>query len=173
MSLFNAIIGALDSPDRAASPDGIGAILNTVQSLSQGTQANPENLQSAMSIVGKYVRSSLQEKQNNEGSANAQAIVNQFSGTSPSPQVVQMLFSHPQVEQIAAEVEKKTGLSANMIQSMLPSLVPLVLQFLQSGTDMSNPQNTNSVLNAFLDADGDGDVDIADAMQMASRHLGK
>ena len=170
MSLFNSILGAIDNPDRTASPDGLGAILNTVQSLSQANQANPENLQSALSIVGKYVRSSLQEKRNSEGEPSAQAIVNQFSGTSPSPQVVQMLFSHPQVEQIAGEVEKKTGLSATMIQAMLPSLVPLVLQFLQSGTDTRNPQN-NAVLTAFLDADGDGDVDIADAMQMASRYL--
>ncbi|MBP0022075.1 MAG: DUF937 domain-containing protein [Cyanobacteria bacterium SBLK] len=172
MSLFNTILGALDSPDRSGSSDGLGAILNTVQSLSQANQANPENLQSAMSIVGKHVRSSLQEKRTHEGENSVQAIVNQFSGTSPSSQVVQILFSNPQVQQIAGEVEAKTGLSAAMIQAMLPSLVPLVLQFLQSGTDVRDPQN-NSVLNAFLDADGDGDVDIADAMQMASRYLGK
>ncbi|MEM9543091.1 MAG: hypothetical protein AAGA60_26815 [Cyanobacteria bacterium P01_E01_bin.42] len=172
MSLFNAILGAIDNPDRSASPDGLGAILNTVQSLSQANQANPENLQSAMSIVGQHVRSSLQDKRTNEGENSVQAIVNQFSGTSPSLQVVQMLFSNAQVNQIAGEVEAKTGLSASMIQAMLPSLVPLVLQFLQSGTNLSDPQN-NDVLTAFLDADGDGDVDIADAMQLASRYLGK
>ena len=53
-------------------------------------------------------------------------------------------------------------------------LVPLVLQFLQSGTNSQNPQSGgNSVLNSFLDADGDGDVDISDAMGMASRFLGR
>jgi len=31
----------------------------------------------------------------------------------------------------------------------------------------------NPVLNAFLDADRDGDVDIADAMQMAGRYLSR
>ena len=35
-----------------------------------------------------------------------------------------------------------------------------------------NPeQGSNNVLNSFLDADGDGDVDIADFMGMASRFL--
>jgi hypothetical protein len=60
-----------------------------------------------------------------------------------------------------------------MIQSMLPMLVPLVLKFLQTGNNTQGGQGGNPVLNTFLDADGDGDVDIADAMQLASRHLGR
>jgi hypothetical protein len=56
---------------------------------------------------------------------------------------------------------------------MLPILVPLVLKFLQSGNNTQNPQGSNPVLNTFLDADGDGDVDIADAMQMAGRYMGR
>jgi len=43
---------------------------------------------------------------------------------------------------------------------------------LQTGAPAQNPQRGgNPVLNAFLDADGDGDVDIADAMHMAARHM--
>ena len=49
------------------------------------------------------------------------------------------------------------------IQQLLPSLVPLILSFLQSGG--------NPLLNQFLDTDGDGDVDIADAIKLASRFL--
>lgn len=52
-------------------------------------------------------------------------------------------------------------------------LIPVVLNMLRSGTPTQNPQSgTNPVLNAFLDADRDGDVDIADAMQLASRRFG-
>ena len=55
---------------------------------------------------------------------------------------------------------------------MLPTVLPLVLNMLQTGNDTDNPESGNSVLTSFLDADGDGDVDIADAMKMASRFLG-
>jgi hypothetical protein len=41
--------------------------------------------------------------------------------------------------------------------------VPLILSFLQS--------SGNPFLNKFLDIDGDGDVDIADLLKLASRFL--
>jgi hypothetical protein len=51
-------------------------------------------------------------------------------------------------------------------------LVPLVLNLLKTGSNAQNPaQGSNPVLNTFLDADGDGDVDITDAMSMAGRFL--
>jgi len=56
---------------------------------------------------------------------------------------------------------------------MLPILVPLVLNLLQTGTGVQSQGGANPVLNAFLDADRDGDVDIADAMQMAGRYLSR
>ena len=56
---------------------------------------------------------------------------------------------------------------------MLPVLVPLVLNFLKTGTHSRNPLGSNPVLSGFLDTDHDGDVDVADALQMASRHLKK
>jgi hypothetical protein len=58
-----------------------------------------------------------------------------------------------------------------MIEQLLPVLVPIVLNFLKTGA--SSQSGGNSVLNSFLDADNDGDVDIADAMQMATRYLGR
>ena len=55
---------------------------------------------------------------------------------------------------------------------MIPVLVPILLNLLQTGGNAQNPaQGQNPVLNTFLDADGDGDVDITDAMLMASRFL--
>jgi hypothetical protein len=54
-------------------------------------------------------------------------------------------------------------LNFEKIQELLPSLVPLILSFLQS--------SGNPFLNKFLDIDGDGDVDIADLLKLASRFL--
>ncbi len=56
---------------------------------------------------------------------------------------------------------------------MLPILVPLVLNFLKTGNDKRNIQGNNPVVSSFLDSDGDGDVDLKDAINMASRYLAR
>jgi hypothetical protein len=121
--------------------------------------------------LGGYVRSSLQDKQANEGSEQAQSIVNQFAGLGSNPQAVQALFSGSQQQQIINDIAQRTGLNSGMIQSMLPVLVPLALNLLQSGRSTQNAQGGNPVLNAFLDGDRDGDVDIGDVMGMAGQFL--
>lgn len=173
MSLFNQILGAIDNPDRQASSGQLGEILSTVQQLSNNSNTDPSTIQSVLSVVGSYARSALQEKRVNEGEQQTQEFVNQFGGTHPSTQAVESLFSTPQLQQVVQEAERRTGLSSNTIQAMLPFLVPLVLKFLQGGSNTHNPQGSNPVLNTFLDADNDGDVDIADAMQMAGRYLSR
>lgn len=172
MGLFDQVLSAVNNPGQRGSMDDIGGILNTVQQLSGNTGTDSSKMQSAMGVVGNFVRSSLQQKRVNEGEQQAQSIVDQFSGTSPNSQAVNTLFSGGMQQQVAQAISQRTGLDANMALQMLPMLVPLVLKFLQSGASSQNPQSGgNSVLNSFLDADGDGDVDISDAMGMASRFL--
>ena len=172
MGLFDQILGAVANPNQQGSLGQLGSIVNSVQQMSDRTGTNPSTIQSVLSIVGSQVRSALQQKQATDGNEAAQSLVNQYAGTSPNPQAVNSLFS-PQIQQQVAQVAaQRTGLDAGMVQQLLPLAVPLVLNFLQSGANAQNPQGGgNSVLNSFLDADGDGDVDIADAIQMASRHL--
>ncbi|MDY7015436.1 MAG: DUF937 domain-containing protein [Cyanobacteriota bacterium] len=174
MSLFNTILGAIDDPDKQANSNQLSGILDTVQQLSSSTGSNPDTMQSAIGIVGKYVRSSLQQKRASEGEQQARSIVERFSGTQPSNQAVNLLFSAPQIQGMVQEVATRTGLNAGTIQSLLPTIVPLVLNFLQTGSNTQNPQSAaNPVLSSFLDSDGDGDVDMMDAMQMASRYLNR
>ena len=174
MGLFDQIINAIDSKDHQGSAGQLASNLSTMQQLSNSYGADPSTMQSALSIVGNYVRGALQQKRSVNGAEDAQNIVNQYSGTYPNPQAVQSLFSGGQIAQIAAEVASRTGLNAGTIQQMLPILVPIVLNLLQSGNRTQNHQGgSNPVLNTFLDADRDGDVDIADAMQLASRHFGR
>ncbi|MEO1376143.1 MAG: DUF937 domain-containing protein [Cyanobacteria bacterium J06635_10] len=170
MGLFDQVMSAVNNPNTQGSMDQIGGILNTVQQLSGNAGTDSSTMQSAMGVVGNFVRSSLQEKRNSEGEEQAQSIVDQFSGTSPNSQAVNTLFSGVMQQQVTEAIAQRTGLDFGMAQQMLPMLVPLVLKFLQSGANSENPQSGgNSVLNSFLDADGDGDVDISDAMGMAVR----
>lgn len=174
MGLFDQIIGAVSNPNQQGSLGQLGSIINTVNQLSNRSNTNPSTMQSVVGIVGNYVRSALQQKQTTEGNEATQALVNQYAGTSSNPQAVNSLFSPNIQQQVAQVAAQHTGLDAGTIQQMLPVIVPLVLNFLQSGSNAQNPQTGgNSVLNSFLDADRDGDVDIADAMQLMSQYVGR
>jgi hypothetical protein len=173
MSLVDQILSAVDNPKQQASTGQLASILNTVQQLSGSNHTNPATMESALSIVGNYVRSALQQKRAEEGYEGAQRIVNRYSGTYPNPQAVDALFGSYQVQQMVQAVAQRTGLDANMILEMLPILVPVVLNLLRTGSNTQNPQAGNPVLNSFLDSDRDGDVDIADAMRLAGRFLSR
>ncbi|MBC6476200.1 MAG: DUF937 domain-containing protein [Hormoscilla sp. GM102CHS1] len=173
MGLFDSIMGeqAGGSPTKQASPSQLGGIFGAVQMLSGNSGASFDQMQSLISIVSSFTRSSLKEKRDSEGDNQRQSLVNQFSGTLPNPLAVRALFTLPQVQQIVEVASQKTGLPEDTIQSLLPAVLPLVLNLLQTGSETDNPEGGNSVLSSFLDADGDGDVDIADAMKMTSRFL--
>lgn len=171
MGLFNQILSAINDPEKQASTNQIGNIVSTIQQLSSNYDAQPNGIQSAMSIVGKYTRSSLQEKRQHDSEESVQNLINQFAGTQANNQALQLLFSNTQLQQMIGEIEGRTGLSKGTIQGILPVLVPLVLNFLKTGANKHNSLGNNPVLNSFLDADGDGDVDIADAIQMATKYL--
>ncbi len=172
MGLFDQILSAIDNPNQQASPSQLGGILSAVEQLSGNHGVDAGTTELAMSVLGSYVRSALQDVRSQSGDAQAQQVVNQFSGTNPNPQAVQSLFGNNQLTQIVQDIAQRTGLNNSTVQAMIPILVPLVLNLLQTGSNTQNPApGGNSVLNAFLDADGDGDVDITDTISMASRFL--
>ena len=174
MGLFDKVMSAMGNSNEAATSGQLASILSTVQQVSSSYGTNPSTTQALLSIVGNHVRGALQQKRSSEGNEQAQAYVNQFSGSYPNPSAVHGLFSRNQEENLTRDASQRTGLNIGTIQQMLPILVPIVLNLLQTGTRSQNPRGGgNPVLNAFLDADRDGDVDIADIMHHASRHFGR
>lgn len=175
MSLFNQILSAIGNPEQEASTSQLGSILDTVQqlSVSDSNSAQSPAIESAMSIVGNYTRSALQAKRNQGGAAQVQQLINQFAGNGANASAVNSLFNNAQVGAMIDQISSRTGLNSQTIKSLLPVLVPIVLNMLKTGNKPSNATAGNSVLNSFLDSDGDGDVDVADAMRMAARYLGR
>lgn len=173
MNIFNQIVSAIDNPEQEASNNQLSSILDTVQQLSGNYQANPSAVESAMSIVGNYTKSALQQQRNQGGTTQVNQMLKQFGGTQASPQVLSALFGSSQLQSMITQISQRTGLNSQTIQSMLPILVPLVLNLLKTGNQKGNLQGGNPVLNSFLDSDGDGDVDVSDMMTMASRYLGR
>jgi hypothetical protein len=171
MSLFDQILSAVGNPQQQASPDQLGGILGMAQQLGNSHGVDSGTTQMIMSTVGNYVRSSLQDKQALMGGDQVQSLVNQYSGLGSNPDAVQAVFSQDQQQQVTSDLSQKTGLNAGTIQAMLPVLVPIVLNLLQSGSNTQNAQAGNPVLNTFLDSNQDGNVDLGDLMGMAGQFL--
>jgi len=170
MGLFDQIASAIDNPALKANSGQLGDILNTVQQLNGQQGMNGDSTQAVMSLLGNHVRSALKS----QPTGQAQALVNQYSGTSANNDAVNALFSSEQQQQIAQQISQRTGVSSNLVQRLLPMLVPIVLNLLHSGTPQTNSQQgSNPVLNQFLDSDGDGDVDVADALRLAGNFMGQ
>lgn len=172
MGLFDQVVGALNNPSQQANTDQLSSILNVANQLTNSQGASGDSTKMLMSVVGQYVRSSLQQTSQAQGRSQAESLVERFAGTNPNVDALQALFSPQQQEQMVDTASRKTGLNASTIQSMLPVLVPLALNFLKAGSRTQGATGTdNTVLNTFLDSDGDGDVDLGDAMSMAGRFL--
>jgi hypothetical protein len=175
MGLFDQVVGALNNPDQQASTDQLSNILNVATQLASRQGVGGERSPELMSVVGQFVRSSLRETSQAQGRSQAEAMVEQFAGTNANAAALQAIFSPQQQQQLINAASQRTGIDASTIQSMLPVLVPLALNFLKTGAStQGTPQTTgtnNNVLNAFLDSDGDGDVDLGDALSMTGRFL--
>lgn len=171
MPLFDQILAAVQNPNQQASSDQLSTILGTVQQLSAQNGVSPGATQDVLSMLTGYVRSSLQEKKASGGTSQLESILNQVSGTR-STSVTGALFSPAQQNQIAQSISQRTGIDAGTVATMITVLVPVVLSLLKTGAPTSgNVASGNSVLNSFLDADGDGDVDLGDTLNMAGRFL--
>jgi hypothetical protein len=182
MGLFDQILGAIDNPNQQASPDQLSNILGTMQQASNNQGIDPNTTQTAMSVLGGYVRSALQQQRQTQGPGRAEAIVNQFAGTNPSMAAVQALFGMNGQNQVVQAISQRTGIPPQTIQILLPILVPLVLNLLKTGASKSSTStatapapssrsSSNSVLDSFLDSDGDGQVDVGDAIRLAGQFL--
>ncbi|MEY3827810.1 MAG: hypothetical protein RLZZ148_2631 [Cyanobacteriota bacterium] len=85
---------------------------------------------------------------------------------------LESLFPDGVQEQISQTVAQRSGLGPSVIKSLLPALLPIVLGLLKMGSGKQGGLPTkNGILNAFLDSDRDGDVDLGDAFKFGMRFL--
>lgn len=174
MGLFDRISSAINDPNLQASVGQIGGIVSAFGQTSSTQGLDGQTTQALLSVVGKQVRSSLQNQRQANGTGTVQRLVEQFGGTNANAQAVSALLSPQQQEQVVAEGRQKTGVNAQQIQALLPVLVPLVLSLLKTGNPTQNAESgANPVLSGFLDSDGDGDVDLGDALGIASQFLNR
>jgi hypothetical protein len=185
MSFFDQILSAIEDPQQQASADQLGGILGAVDQLSGSNGIDPAMMQTVMSMVGGAVQSSLQEQNSTMGPEHVMGLLNQFGGSN-NPSALGAILNPGMQQQVASGVSQRTGLDAGLIMGLLPVLVPIVLNLINGGSSQQGggignmggamPQQQastggNPLLNAFLDSDRSGNVDLGDALNMASQYL--
>ena len=173
MSLFDAILGAVNNPNQQASVSQLGNLVGMVQQVSGENGMDAATTQSVMSMVGNAVQSGLQNHSQANGIDATQTLVDQLSGGNTSQNAIASLIPLDLQRQVSSAIASQTGLDAGMIQSMLPSLIPVVLGMLQSGAPQNGAQEagSNPLLNMFLDGNHDGNLDVGDAMGLAMKFM--
>jgi hypothetical protein len=169
MGLFDQVLNAINDPTRQASQNQVGQLLTAVNQLSNQTNTSPSTMNMAVSLLGNYVRSSLQQTRQRQGNEAAQALVRE--GSQPGNNILPKLFNNQQQQQLVGDLSQRTGLNSGQIMAMLPILLPLVMRLLQSGETSQPGRGNNSILSAFLDANGNNEVDMGDMLSQASRFL--
>jgi hypothetical protein len=164
MNLFEQVLGAINNPNQQGNQDQLAAIINAASQIAGQQGIDPQTTQTVLSIVGNYAQSAL--RQNPQ---QAQNLVNQYGGTSSNLRSVDALFTPELKAQLIGEISQRTGIQQQQIESLLPLAVPVILNLLQMGNDSGG--SGNSVLQSFLDADGSGQVDVGDAIQLGLRFL--
>lgn len=171
MKLFDQVMRAVNDPQKQASAGQIGQVLQVVNQLSNQQSLDASTTQALLSVVGSHVRTALSRQRAEKTQAEAESLVDRFSGTQANLNAVRSIFTPQEETETVQDAAQQTGLNAQKIQSLLPLVVPLVLQFLQLGTDQQAGAGQNSILAGFLDTDNDGDADMGDAISMAGRFL--
>ncbi|MGC1310485.1 MAG: hypothetical protein WA885_24910 [Phormidesmis sp.] len=171
MGLFDQVMKAVADPSRKANASQLTNILGAAKQVGQQNNADSDTMQQAMSVIGGFVRSSLKDKRQAEGDSAAQALIEEGSGNGAA--VIPKLFNNAQLSEMISAVAAKTSLNTNQVQGILPMVLPLVMQFLSAGNKKQGVPATDSnpILTAFLDGDGDGDVDMGDMMGMAGKFM--
>jgi hypothetical protein len=175
MGLFFDVLSAINNPNQNASVDQLSSITNTVQQLATSHNIEPSTMQTVMSSLGGALRPMLRQQASSGGMGNVlgQLAAGQMTGAGLAGL---SSFLTPQLQQqIAQTISQRTGLGAGTIQTMLPALVPVVMQLLNMGAPKSTTGATgiaaNPLLASFLDTDRDQDVDLGDVFKFAGRFL--
>jgi hypothetical protein len=173
MGLFFDVLSAINNPNQQGSAAQLAAITNSLQELSTGRGVQPSTMQAVLSALGGAMRPSLRQQRTVMGSNQLDNLISRGLGGSMMVSVMQSLFPPQAQQQLVEGIAQKTGLSPNAIQSMLPTLLSVVLGILSMGARKPGVTtgSANPLLSAFLDGDLDGDADLGDVFKFASRFL--
>jgi len=172
MGLFFDILSAVNNPKQQASVEQLSSLTQEIGQISSRFGLDNSATQSLISSLGNQLRPALQQQLSETNSPDFGKLIGQFTGGGSSNLGALQCLIPPQAQQLLLQgLTSKIGLSANSAGELLPSLLPILLKFLNLGSPAPGAAGTNPVLASFLDSDHDGDVDLGDVFKFASRFI--
>lgn len=172
MSLFFDLLSSINNPNQQASVSQLASVMSSVQSFANQNNIPPNQLENIMSVAGNLLRPVLKQQQATIGEGRLQNLLGQVAGSGASATVLQSIISPQIMQQMAGTIAQKTGVSSNIIQSAMPTIVSTAMSLLNMGSPKSGGwTGSNPLLSSFLDQDGDGDADLGDVIKFANRFL--
>lgn len=164
MGLFFDVLSAINNPNQNATVDQLGQLTGTVQQLAASHGVDPSTMQNVLSQLGGVLRPALQQQ---SGGSQLGGLVSQLAGSGAAASALSSFLTPQLQQQIVSAVSSRTGVDASLIQSMLPTLIPVVLNLLHMG---SSSNGSNPLLAAFLNSNAQGG-DLGDVLKFSSRFL--
>jgi hypothetical protein len=171
MGLFFDVLSAINNPAQQGSVSQLETLTGTLQQAANANGIASSQLPGIVSALGTAMGPMLKQQQGVAGAAGLEQMMTQAVGMAGGAGTLQALFPAQAQAQLAQNVAQRTGLDPNVLQSLLPTLLPVVLGMLNMGASKPGHQGSNPLLGAFLDADRDGDADLGDVFNFATRFI--
>lgn len=156
MGLFFDVLNAVNNPQQQASVEQLESLVRSVQQLSQQTELDSDMTQTLISALGNAIRPTLQEQSSAMGEQQLSKVLSQLAtsrllgSAKGGLGVLQVLIPAQMQRQLAQTVAEKTGLAPEKVKSLLPSVILLMISFLNLGANKPGvPDSINPLLSAF------------------------
>jgi len=155
MKLFLNIINAIHNPDRQGSVDQLETIFNTVHQVAAKRGIESAQRQEIITALGRFLRPVLQHQQRMMGDKSLENLIAQMTDAETTAATIHLLISPQLYQQIVQGISQKTGISANTLQGILPTILTAVMGLLYIGASKPGASSSNSILSVFVDREAD------------------
>jgi hypothetical protein len=169
MSLFFDVLSAINNPHQQANISHLETMTDAVQKVAGNHGISSNQMPTILSAVGSALLPALQQKVGGGGNPLEQMMGGALGGMLGNTALQNLLPATAQT-QLVEGIAQKTGLSASVLQSVVPALIPVVMGFLNMGANKPGQPSGNPLLSAFLGGD-QGGSDLGNVLTMANRFL--
>jgi hypothetical protein len=178
MSLFFDILNSINHPEQRGNIEQLTAVAVQAEQLAAEHNLDAPTLQALVTGLGRSMQSTLKTLPQVEPHGMGQIVkMGQISQWLPDPNppvnlpnqagLNQAVWTADRQKSLAREIAQQTGVTVSLVESMLPSLLSLILGLLNMGTIKSVAKVTNPLLNRFRDDQGN----LGDVLRLSNRFL--